>query len=204
VVAPRKEALPAAWGTDLGIKFKPLEQLYLNVALWLLHLEQELVYVGDEGIVEPMGQTRRIGLDVSVRYQLSKRIFLDTDLNLARPRVLNEATGDNFITLAPAITSTGGLSYQPPQGLKANIHFRYLGHRPANEDYSLTAEGYFLADAVVSYTLKNLEFKLSGENLFNSKWKEAQFETESRLINELEPVSEIHFTPGTPFFLKAE
>ena len=37
----------------------------------------------------------------------------------------------------------------------------------------------------------------------NSKWREAQFETNSRLQSETEPVSEIHFTPGSPRFLKA-
>lgn len=38
--------------------------------------------------------------------------------------------------------------------------------------------------------------------LLNSEWNQAQFDTESRLPNEPEPVSELHFTPGTPFFLK--
>ncbi|WP_223816154.1 TonB-dependent receptor [Adhaeribacter rhizoryzae] len=203
VLAARKEALPAARGADLGLKFKPVEQLYVTAAFWLLDLDQEFVYVGDEGIVEPSGRTRRYGLDLSARYQVNKHLFLDTDLNLARPRARDEAKGNNYIPLAPAITSTGGLSYQTSHGFKANLRYRYLGHRPANEDNSLTAEGYFLADAVVSYTLKNLEFRLSGENLFNSNWEEAQFETESRLRNEPEPVSEIHFTPGTPFAVKA-
>jgi hypothetical protein len=41
------------------------------------------------------------------------------------------------------------------------------------------------------------------QNLFNVRWKETQFDTESRLKGEMQPVSEIHFTPGTPFFLKA-
>ncbi len=41
------------------------------------------------------------------------------------------------------------------------------------------------------------------QNLANTAWKEAQFETESRLKNEAEPVSEIHYTPGAPFFAKA-
>ncbi len=44
---------------------------------------------------------------------------------------------------------------------------------------------------------------ISAENLFNQEWNEAQFDTESRLRNETEPVSEIHFTPGTPLFVKA-
>jgi len=38
--------------------------------------------------------------------------------------------------------------------------------------------------------------------LVDSCWKETEFDTESKLQNEPTPVSEIHFTPGTPFFFK--
>ncbi|MBC3541629.1 TonB-dependent receptor [Rufibacter sediminis] len=200
--ASGRAALPAARGTDLGLTVKPANRWFLNTALWFLDLDQELVYVGDEGVVEPSGKSRRYGLDVSVRGQLTDYLFLDTDLNLAKPRAREEENGQDYIPLAPTVTSTGGLSYQNKKGLKGSLRYRFVGDRAANEDYSVTASGYLLLDAVASYTYKNLEFKLSGENLLNSNWKEAQFDTESRLAHEAEPVSEIHFTPGTPFFLK--
>jgi len=198
-----RDALPAARGADVGITYKPANRLFLNAALWYLDLDQELVYVGDEGVVEPSGRSRRYGLDVSVRTQLTDYLFLDSDINLARPRFRDEEKYNNYVPLAPTITSTGGLSFQTAKNLKTSMRYRYLGSRAANEDYSLTADGYFLLDAVASYTFKSLEFKLTGENLLNSNWKEAQFDTESRLFNEANPVSEIHFTPGTPFFIKA-
>ena len=47
-----------------------------------------------------------------------------------------------------------------------------------------------------------MNFGIAVENLFNSAWNETQFATESRLKNETQSVEEIHFTPGTPFFLK--
>ena len=47
-----------------------------------------------------------------------------------------------------------------------------------------------------------MTFGVVVENLFDVAWNETQFATESRLRNELEPVEEIHFTPGTPFFIK--
>jgi hypothetical protein len=45
------------------------------------------------------------------------------------------------------------------------------------------------------------------ENVFDVDWNETQFDTESRirLPNgnlEAEPVSEIHFTPGTPISIR--
>ena len=41
------------------------------------------------------------------------------------------------------------------------------------------------------------------DNIFNAKWNEAQFATESRLYNEAAPVNELHFTPGNPFMIRA-
>ena len=124
-------------------------------------------------------------------------------MNLARPRSREQTEGNNYIPLAPSATSTGGLTFQNKAGLNGSLRYRYLKSRPANEDFSLEADGYWLLDAVAGYNFKKLEFKLTAENLLNSEWKEAQFETTSRLKTEAEAVSEIHFTPGSPFFLKA-
>ena len=84
------------------------------------------------------------------------------------------------------------------------INYRFIGDRPANENYSITAEGYFVTDLNVNYTYKNMVFGIIVENLFDTQWNETQFATESRLFNEPNSVEEIHFTPGTPFFLRAK
>ena len=58
------------------------------------------------------------------------------------------------------------------------------------------------SDKKVNYSTKKWEVGLSIQNLLNTKWKETQFDTESQLQTETTPVSEIHFTPGTPFFAR--
>ena len=198
-----KDILPKAYGVEVGTNFKPLPSLFVNTSLWLLHLDQEFVYVGDAGIVEPSGKTRRAGIDLSFRYQPFRWLFADMDMNFTHPRSLEADEGEDYIPLALAFTNTGGLSFQTQNGFHGSVRYRYLDDRPANEGNSVVAEGYFLLDAVVRYTLPNFEFGLSAENLLNVDWNEAQFDTESRLPFETEPVSEIHFTPGTPFFMKA-
>jgi outer membrane receptor protein involved in Fe transport len=78
-----------------------------------------------------------------------------------------------------------------------------LGDRPANENNSIKAFGYNVFDANINYKLTHkTSIGLTAENIFNTKWKETQFLTESKLKQELEPIEEIHFTPGTPFFVK--
>jgi outer membrane cobalamin receptor len=197
-----KEILPRAYGVDLGMTSKITDRLFIHTAFWGLDLNQEFVYVGDEGIVEPSGKTRRIGFDFSLRYEIFPWLFVDGDLNLTKPKSKEEREGRDYIPLAPTISSIGGLNFKMKNGFNGTVRYRYIGDRAANENNSIIAKGYFLADAVVNYTQTKFEVGISAENIFDMAWNEAQFNTESRLKNEAESVSEIHFTPGTPLFLK--
>lgn len=67
---------------------------------------------------------------------------------------------------------------------------------------TLTASGYFITDLTVNYTRKKFEVGLIIENLFGTKWKESQVEELSRLKNETQPVDQISYTPGIPFFAR--
>ena len=198
-----KDILPKVFGTDLGIILKPLKNLILKTALWHFYSEQEFVYVGDEGFVEPGGKTRRIGVDISARYQFTSWLYGDLDLNYTRARTIADAKGENYVPLAPPFTSIGGLSAKMKNGFNGSLRYRFMGQRPANEFNSVKAHGYFITDLMLSYDWKKFDLTLSAENIFNCKWREAQFDTESRLQFEPHPVSEIHYTSGTPRFLKA-
>ncbi len=202
VATQGKEILPAAYGSDLGVIFKPLPKLFVNVAAWYLWLNQEFVYVGDEAVVEPSGKTRRMGIDVSLRYQINQWLYADADLNLTKPRAIDVDQLQAFLPLAPTTTTTGGLSFQTSKGWNGSLRYRYMADRPANEDNSIVAKGYFVTDLQLNYTKTKYNIGLSIQNLANTKWKETQFATESQLKNEASPVNEIHFTAGTPFFGK--
>lgn len=203
VTQQNENTLPKAFGYEAGSSFKLGNNFIGNVSLWGLNLESEFVYVGDEAVVEPSGRSQRIGVDVSARYQITKWLWSDIDLNFTHPRFIDEAKGEDYVPLAPVFTSIGGLSAQFSNGFSGSLRYRYLGSRPANEDYSVTADGYFIMDAVLNYRVNNYEFGITVENLLNNrKWNEAQFDTESRLMNESVPVSELHFTPGRPLFVK--
>ncbi len=195
-------ALPRALGYEIGSTFKAGKNMLFNIAAWGLELQNELVYVGDEGVVEINGASRRLGIDLSARWEVFPFVFIDADVNYNHGRLLDLPEGANFIPLAPSLTSTGGITLKKDKGLSASLRYRFIDSRPANEDNSVTAKGYFLLDAVVSYKFKNVELGLTAQNLLNSEWNEAQFDTESRLKNETSSVSELHFTPGTPFFIK--
>lgn len=199
-----KQILPTAIGTDIGTIWKPFPKLIVNSALWYLFLEQEFVYVGDAGIIEPSGKSKRMGAELGLRYQLNDWLYFDADANYTYARSIDEPKGQDYIPLAPDFTTTGGLSFQKVNGFSGGIRYRYLKNRPANEDNSIVAEGYFISDLNVNYQYKNINFGIAVENIFDTEWNETQFATESRLINEPSSAEEIHFTPGTPFFMKGK
>lgn len=197
-----KKTLPSAYGFDVGYIWKPTPKMFLNVAYWYLFLEQEFVYVGDAGIVEPSGKTKRQGIDLSYRYQPLKWFYWNLDANYTYARALEELKGEDYIPLAPDFTLASGLNLTFKTGLYGGLNVRHLANRPAIEDNSIIAKGYTVTDLNAGYKWKKVSFGIQIQNLFNTKWNETQFATESRLQNETSPIEEIHFTPGTPFFIK--
>lgn len=199
-----EKTLPKAFGADIGTLYRPMDQLVFNMAFWQLQLQQEFVYVGDAGIVEPSGKSSRYGIDFGARYQITDWLYAYGDINYTYARSTEEPSGQDYIPLAPDLTSSGGISFKGLKNLSAGLNYRYIKDRPANEDNSIVAEGYFVTDFNLNYTLKNWSFGLIIDNLFDTEWNETQFATNSRLFDEPEAIEEIHFTPGTPFFARGK
>ena len=208
VIANRgNSTLPAAYGVDLGINWKPAPRLIINAALWYLSLQQEFTYGEDlidqpGGPISPGGSTTRKGVDLSLRYQVNDWLFTNLNIDLARPRFTDSAAGRDYLALAPTFTSTAGLDFKTKTGLNGGISYRYMRDRAANSSYTLTALGYFVTDLTVNFTRTKYELGVAVENLLNTQWNESQFEYVSRLRHETRPVDEVSYTPGVPFFAK--
>lgn len=196
-------SLPGGNSFDAGALFRLGKRWVGQVNLWQLDLEQEFVYVGDEGVVEPSGETRRRGVEGLLRWQMADKLFADATFTYTHARSVTTDEADR-IPLAPIWTSTGGLTYGGKEGWQGGLRYRWLGDRSADESYTLTARGYLLLDTNIGYRGTSFYLGLVAENLLDEAWNEAQFATESRLANETQAVEEIHFTPGTPFNLRAK
>ena len=162
-----------------------------------------VVYVGDGGYAELSDPTQRLGLDLEIRYRIKPWLWLDADLCWSEGKVLGLPDNENYIPLAPRLTSNGGITVKDFYGFDAALRYIYVDDRPANEQNTVIAEGYTILNVGIIYHWNELSFSLTLENLANAEWKEAQFDTESRLMGEPEPVSENHFTPGNPRNIQA-
>src|SRR5262249_58473731 len=120
-----------------------------------------------------------------------------------------------------------------PSGVKAALRVRGVGDRAIvdPEDEPLfraagrpvpQAQGYAVVDLVIGYQRPRFEFLLTVENLFDTKWREAQFANRScsRAENtnpaspcyldaggvrprEADILPDVHFTPGNPINVMA-
>ena len=206
VVQDKTHQLPLAISAEIGTLFH-IKKSVLSAAIWTMDLSNELVYTGDDGTTENKGSSRRTGIDISGKIQLLPWLFVDMDINFAKCRLTDTLLGnikktDFYIPLAPSLTSAGGITVKPIKTIESTIRYRYMKSRPANESSTIIAAGYQVIDFSVAYRFNGYKIGIIIENLFNTKWNEAQFATESRLPNEMTPVDELHFTPGTPFYAK--
>jgi hypothetical protein len=87
-----------------------MKGLLIRTSLWAMHSEQEFVYVGDAGIVEPSGASRRFGVEFLTRYQITPFLFADAGLSLTNARANSANNGEDYIPLAPSLSSIGGIT----------------------------------------------------------------------------------------------
>lgn len=199
-----KNVLPYTIGSDIGGVWAIGSNFIVIPTLWYSFLQNEFVWNGDSYGTSSVGSTKRTGIDLSFRYQPLPWLYIDSDVNLAKPRVVNAEKGNDYVDLAPTFTSTGGVAVTLNHRFSANLRYRYMGNRPANENKSIIANGYFVTDLMLAYRVKFLTFNAQVQNLLNTNWNEAMFAETTRLKGERpEGYDQLTFTPGTPFFLKA-
>lgn len=200
VVANKNDnTLPYSLGGDFGVRLHPFKSLIITPTLWYMYLHQEFVYVGDEAVVEPSGKSRRFGADLGIRFQPLENFYLNADINYSHARFIEEENGQDYVPLAPVVTSTGSVNWDFMHGFSLGLQYRYLGERPAVEDNSIRTKAYFVNDLMLSYNRQKWGANIQVNNLFNVKWNEAQFATETQLKGEAEPITDLTYTPGNPF-----
>ena len=207
VVQDTKHVLPMAFAEEVGATVRIDSRAIFTASLYCLDLTDELTFDPDVAQTVDNGSSRRMGIDLTGRVQLTKWLTADLDLNYSHNYLTNkflgrEATSNYELPLAPVFTSQGGLTARHRSGLKARIGYRAMSNRPATQDYSVTALGYYVMDATIAFERKKYQVSLTVENLLNTKWNEAQFATTTELHGETQPLTQLCYTAGTPVALK--
>ncbi|MBK7583172.1 MAG: TonB-dependent receptor [Myxococcales bacterium] len=197
----RVDLMTPAMGYEVGTRVRPMRGLSLYTSAFLLDLDSEQVWVGDEGTTEASAETRRTGVEIGARAHLWNWFFADLDATFTRAVFVSNAGNGSSVALAPTRTLTAGVGVRPKLGDYTPfgaLRVKSLADRPATEDESLTAEGYTLIDAEAGLRWSFIEAAIDVQNVLGTTWREVNFATESRMGYEPAPVTGIHYAPGWP------
>ncbi len=173
VVAGRNDTtLPRATGAEIGARTRLFDRIELALDLFWLGLEDELVFVGDEGTTEASGRTRRLGVEFVTRAELASWLTLRGDVAYTSARFTG---GGDPVPQAPRLVAKGAVAVRHA-GFSAELGLRHLGERYATESSrDLRLESYTVLDFGLRYRWRAFEFGFAIENLTDVHWRSSEF-----------------------------
>jgi TonB family protein len=184
---PSVTPLTRAVGEEVGARARLWQRFDFAAAGWLLNLDDETTWVGDEGTTDVGPATRRYGVEFEARYEFTSWLAADGALTFTRSQFTADHANGAGLALSPKQTWSGGLSARHPLGPgvgRAGLRFYGIGDRPASDDGVLVAPGFTQFDAHLGYRQRWFDVAFDVENLLNGAFRSAQFATVSRLRSE--------------------
>jgi TonB dependent receptor-like, beta-barrel/TonB-dependent Receptor Plug Domain len=194
------EALPRATGAETGIRTRLWDRVDVALAGWWLNLDDELVFVGDEGTTESVGESNRLGLELAASWQILDWWYLRGDVAYTSARLdegnVPRAQAPRFVAKA----STGVRH----EGFAAEFNLRHLGERYATDDRpGPKLSDYTVLDFAARYRMGFLELGFAVENLTDTNWSSSEFFYTSRPQQGGATSEDFHFSPGNPRNVRA-
>jgi hypothetical protein len=167
------------------------------LTLFWLHLESELVFVGDAGTTEPNDATRRFGGEFSLFWRPTDALTLDAALALTDARF--EGVVDDRIPGSVGKVLSVGASWQATPGLVATARLRHFGPAPLIEDGSVRSDSTTLVNLGGYWTVGRFRLGLDVLNLLDARDPDISYFYASRLPGEpADGVEDRHIHPVEP------
>jgi len=168
--------LVKATGAELGLRTVLLPGWSSSLALWRMALQSELVFIGDEGVTEPKGASRRVGLEWSNYITPNHWLIVDADLALSRARFNTPENGGTHVPNAVPVAASLGLAADPKGPWFAGLRLRYVGR------YALEETGTERSRAALTANLKlgwrvtpKVQFTVDVLNLFDRRANDIEY-----------------------------
>lgn len=173
------EAVPLivrAKGAELGMRAAPLPGWNTSLSVWTMELASELVFIGDEGVTEPKGASRRRGLEWSNHFIPMAGLLVDADLTLSRARFKQEVNGANRVPNAVPLTASIGLTFDDGGPWFAGLRARYLGSYDLEETGTEKSRAYWMSNLKLGYRVgKRWQATLDILNVFDKKANDIEY-----------------------------
>ena len=191
--------LVASRGAEVGVRTEAVPGLQSSLALWRLHVDSELVYVGDAGVTEPSLASVRRGVEFNNRWQPWQWLLFDADLAWSHARFDNGDRIPNAVDRVGSVAAT--LRDLGPWS--TSFQLRYLGSGALIEDnsvrsYPSVTTNWRLSRRTSEWFGRGSEITLDVFNVGNRKVNDIQYFYESRLPGETDAVADRHVHPAEP------
>ena len=198
--------IASATGYEVGTTVRPIEGLSLSAVGFLIDLTSEQTIDGDTASTDPSGPTRRYGVELLGRYNFNDRLYADVSFTAAHSRFTDAAdiaAGSTLLPDAPIRTFSAGLGGRQPIGpvtAIGSLTIRSLADRYGDQGPNpLIETGWTVVNASLGARWQRYELVAYLLNVADVKWREGEFEVNSRLPGEgPNPPAGISFTPGLP------
>jgi TonB family protein len=181
---PSVTPLTRAIGEEVGARTHLFDKLDFAATGWLLDLDNETTWDGDDGTTSVGPATRRYGVELEGRYEFTPWLAADGAVTFTHSQFSTDRENGGGLALAPKQTWSGGLSARHDLGPgvgRAGLRFYGIGDRPASDDGVIVAPGFTQVDLHVGYRMRRWDVALDIENLLDGDYRSAQFDTVSRL-----------------------
>lgn len=199
--AERVPVFARSRGAEIGARLET-ERLTFTAAGFWLHLDSELVFVGDAGTTEPNDATRRYGAELSAFWRPLDALTLDAALSLTDARF--EGVAANRIPGSAGTVLAAGASLQIVPGLVASARLRHFGSAPLIEDGGVWSDPTTLVNLGGYWSQGRFRLGLELLNLLNARDPDISYFYASRLPGEpAEGIEDRHIHPVEPRQLRA-
>ncbi len=187
-------------GAELGARLEH-KGLTATVALFMLDLDSELVFVGDAGTTEANDASSRVGIETSLFWRPNDWLVVDASAAWTDAE-FDIAGNETYIPGAVKRVLGGGMTAQF-SSWTVSARLRHFGAAPLIEDGSVFSEPTTLVNMAVNYDWRQVTLGFELLNVFDAEDADISYFFESRLPGETSPVEDIHLHPVEPRQVRA-
>ena len=192
------DPLVRTYGYELGVRTDAVRDVVSSLALFYLHSDSELIYVGDAGTSEAGPATERSGIEWSTYWHPADWLMLDNEFTWTQGRTRDVGSADEIPGSVPLTLNTG-ITVGKAEGFFGSLRSRFFGERPLIEDGSQKSRPSWQVNARVGYRKKDWEVALDCLNLLGRNDNDIEYYYPSRVAGEPGAgIEDVHFHPSEP------
>lgn len=196
--ADRVDPLVRTRGLELGLRCEAFEDVVSTLAVFHLHSDSELLYVGDAGTSESGPATERYGIEWATYWRPETWLTLDQEITLSEGRLLDSGSSDKIPGSVPLVLDTG-IRIGREEGWFGTLRSRFFSPRPLIEDGSVDSRASWQVNARLGWRGNSWEVAMDCLNLLDRKDNDIEYFYTSRLAGEpLGGVDDVHLHPAEP------